>query len=197
MQPGTALLGLLALGVIAGARSSRRSGAGPRLAPAALRELAARWGAAWGVPARLLEVVALLESSGRPGMLDNTDPRAVERGGAWGLFGMTLATARSLFDWHRAAFAAFPAAAKWDGTGLSLLDPELNAMLAGFYLAEQWHRFRGSFVATVAAYQQGPETVAKVLARGGNLATDLPPHGREYVQRAIDTFAELEGRAAA
>jgi hypothetical protein len=187
---------LLGLGLVAAAVGAATHGAGPRMALGAYRELCARWGAVWGVPAVVLEVVGIIESSMHPKLIENEDPRAVGRGGAWGLFQMTLATADGLMQ--HPALKARPEARKWDGTGASLLDPELNAMLASYYLAALWRQF-GTFLPTVTAYQQGPKTVAHVLANGGNLVADLPPKGREYAARAIAVLAELQssGRAAA
>lgn len=196
MTAGGVFGSLLGLGLLAAAVGSAHSGAGARLPLGAYRELCARWGAFWGVPAVILEVVGILESSMHPKLIENTDPRAVAKGGAWGLFQMTLDTAAGLMK--RPEVLARPEARKWDGTGAPLLDPELNAMLAGFYLSRLWRKF-GAFLPTVAAYQQGPHTVEHVLANGGNLVADLPPHGRDYAARAIAVLAEIQraGRAAA
>lgn len=195
MTPAVALFGLLGVGLLATAASSSVRGSGPPMPWEAFRALCAQWARLWGVPEQVLIVVGMIESADRPGMTENTDPRAVSRGGSWGLFGMTLATAADLLAKHP-PLAAQPAAKAWKHTGESLHDPSLAAMLASFHLATLWHRY-GAFLPTVAAYQQGTGPVDHVLARGGNLATDLPPHGRQYVASATKALAELESRGGA
>lgn len=197
MTPAVALFGLLGLGLVATAVGSpvRVASSGAGMAWDAFRALCAQWASVWGVPAQVLEVIGMIESSQRPGMTENTDPRAVGRGGSWGLFGMTLKTAADLLASHP-PLQAQPAAKAWDGTGPSLHDAPLAAMLASFHLATLWHKY-GAFLPTVAAYQQGTGPVDAVLARGGDLATDLPPHGREYVAHAQKALAELTNRGAA
>ena len=113
------------------------------------------------------------------------------RGGAWGLFQVTLATARDLFARFGAELRKYPAAARWDGTGRSLLDPSLSTLLGAFYLGRLSREFKGAFLPTVAAYQQGPGPVRAVLARNGNLTTDLPSKGRQYVSMALATWAKF------
>lgn len=197
MTPSAALFGLLGIGVIAAASgsSARAPGArGPALGWSPYLELCARWARAWGLPVSILAVVGMIESGRHPTMVENTDPRAVSRGGSWGLFGMTFKTAEHLIS--DPAIKALPASRRWDGTPTALHDPELAAMLAGFYLAHFWRKFH-AFLPTVAAYQQGSLPVSAVLERGGNLVTDLPPHGREYAARALEALGELQagGRA--
>ncbi len=184
--------GLLATAVGAGVRSAAPGGS---LGWDAFRALCAQWAQLWGLPAAILMTVGIIESSLHPGMTEITDPRAASRGGSWGLFGMTQKTAAGLLAEHP-PLAAQPAAKAWNGSGASLHDPTLAAMLASFHLATLWHKY-GSFLPTVAAYQQGTGPVDAVLARGGNLATDLPPHGREYVARAQKAYAELSSRGDA
>lgn len=194
MTPTGAILGLVSLGLLAGA-VGRSAGAGPAMGWEAFERLCAQWATVWGVPASILMAVGKIESSQRPGMSQTTDPRAVGRGGSWGLFGMTLKTAADLLAKHP-PLQAQPAAKSWNGTGASLHDAPLAAMLASFHLATLWHRY-GEVLPTIAAYQQGTGPVDAVLARGGNLATDLPPKGREYVARATKALAELTNRGAA
>ena len=159
------------------------------------RALCAQWASLWGVPEQVLMVVGIIESSLHPGMIEDTDPRAVSRGGSWGLFGMTQKTAADLLAKHP-PLAAQPAARAWNGTGASLHDPALAAMLASFHLATLWHKY-GAFLPTVAAYQQGTGPVDVVIAHGGDLTRDLPPHGREYVAHAQKALAELASRGSA
>jgi Transglycosylase SLT domain len=190
-----ALFGLLGLALVGAAVGRAVGDDGPPMAWQAYRELCTHWASVWGLPALVLMAVGIVESSMRPGMSNTTDPRAVARGGSWGLFGMTQATAADLLNRH-APLQTQPAARAWNGSGASLHDPQLSAMLASFYLATLWHRF-GKVLPTVAAYQQGPGPVATVLARGGNVATDLPPHGRQYVAHAQKVLSELSSRGAA
>lgn len=198
MKAGGALLGLLGFGLLAAAvgtptrtptHGKGQGGQGPRMAWPAYRELCARWARFWGLPVAILEVVGVIESQLHPGMIENTDPRAVSRGGSWGLFGMTMKTAEENMAKYP-ELRATPVSARWNGTVASLFDPEFSAMLAAHYLTTMWHMF-GTPLAAVAAYQQGSGPVAHVLGRGGNLATDLPPHGRTYVERALEAFKAL------
>jgi hypothetical protein len=190
-----ALAGLIGLGLVAGLVGRAAPGAGPAMSWERFRSLCAQWAHVWGVPEAFLLVVGMIESSQRPGMTENTDPRAVSRGGSWGLFGMTAKTAAALLAEH-APLRAQPAARAWNGTGESLHDPHLAAMLASFYLATLWHRY-GDPLTTVVAYQQGPGNVDPIVARGGDLATELPPKGREYLAHAARAFGELQNRGAA
>lgn len=164
----------------------------------AFTALTARWGAALGVPELLLWVIATIESHRDPALV-NDSPRAAAKGNAWGLYQVTLDTARDLFQrYGKQLKKKFPTvAAKWDGAGASLLDADLNAMLGAFYLSGLWRSFKGDFVATVAAYQQGPATVRALIARGATLPDDLPPKGRQYVQLAEDARRLLTPVAAA
>lgn len=187
-------LAVMAAGVVAAA--SRRASArlGPRLAWEAYKPLCDAWARAWGVPALVLVTVGVLESGMRPGMIDPS-ARAMKRGGAWGLFGMTADTARGLFA--KSAELRRVVGSRWNGgDARGLLDPQVNAAIASFYLAALWARF-GKLMPTIAAYQQGPATVAKLLERGGDLRTGLPPRGREYVQRATAVIQEITASGAA
>lgn len=161
----------------------------------AFRSLCAQWAQLWGLPTPILMAVGMIESSLRPGMTENTDPRAVSRGGSWGLFGMTQQTAASLLAAHP-PLAAQPAAKAWNGTGESLHDSALAAMLASFHLATLWHKY-GDPLTTIVAYQQGSGNMDAALARGGDLATALPPKGREYLAHAQKALAELANRGDA
>ena len=154
--------------------------------------LTAQASAALGVPEIVLWVVATIESDRDPSLANTADPRAEGRGGAWGLFQMTLGTAKDLFHRYPDLKRA-PAAAAWDGTGRSLLNPRLNMLLAAAYLGHAWKRF-GSMWPTIASYHQGPGPVRAVLARGGNLFSDLPPKGRIYLARARRAFADIEAK---
>lgn len=190
------MLGLLGLGLLAvtvgpATRTERPAKApqGGQMPWNTYRDLCARWARFWGFPAQILEVVGIIESQRHAGMIENTDPRARSRGGSWGLFGMTLQTARENMAKYP-ELRATPVSNRWHDNVESLFDPELAGMLAGHYLSTMWHMF-GAPLPAVAAYQQGPGPVVHVLSRGGNLASDLPEKGREYVARAIHAFQAL------
>ena len=195
MHPALALFGLVGIGLLATAVGETVGGAGPAMGWEAFRALCAQWAKLWGLPEQVLMVVGMIESSMRPGMTENTDPRAVGRGGSWGLFGMTQKTAADLLASHP-PLAAQPAAAAWNGTGQSLHNAPLAAMLASFHLATLWHKY-GDILTTIVAYQQGAGNMDKALARGGDLATALDPKGREYLAHAQHALAQLVNRGAA
>lgn len=186
---------LVAVGIVAAASGRAPKGpSGPRLGWEPYRALCSVWARAWGVPVLVLLVVGVVESGMRPGMTDASE-RAMKRGGAFGLFGLTGDTARSLFA--RSAELRHVVGRRWNGQeSRGLLDPTVNAAVAAFYLALLWHKF-GRVMPTIAAYQQGPVTVAHVLERGGDLSADLPPHGRDYVSRAAAVIRELATSEAA
>lgn len=191
MTAPVALFALLGLGVAAAAVGGAVRDRGAAMSWAAFTALCATWANFWGVPPVILEVIGMIESSLHPGMTEITDPRAVAKGGSWGLFGLTVDTARDLLT-RVPAFKSHPAYARWDGTGTSLLDPGLSAMVAGYYLAHLYKRYGGNMLATIAAYQQGPGTVDHIVARGGDLATELPPHGREYLVHAQSALHTIQ-----
>lgn len=157
--------------------------------------LTGRWADVFKVPPVLLWAIATVETRRNPKRV-NQSPRAAAKGGAWGLYQVTLDTAKDLMKRYGPQLAKFPEAARWDGSGPSLLDPGLNSMLGAFYLAGLWHEF-GDFATAAGAYQSGPTAVRKVLASGGNVATGLGPQGREYVRRALVARQQLEPIAQA
>ncbi len=167
---------------------------GPPMPWAAYAELCARWAGLWGLPPLVMQVIGTIESSRIPSSGNTDDPRAAAKGGAWGLFGLTLATARDLVGRVKALKNQAIVKA-WNGTAPELLNPELNAAIASYYLGALWKEF-GAFIPTVAAYQQGPSTVRGILAHAGDVLTEIGPNGREYVARALAVRQELEGRKA-
>ncbi len=186
------LAGLAALTRGGAARASFWRARGPAMTWDAFRALCERWAARWGLPALYLEVIGSLESGRNPGDANLTDARALGRGGAWGLFGVTLATARDLVARKGPGLRDIDIVRSWQGTGPELLNPELNAAIAGYYLLELYQKFERDFVSTVAAYQQGPATVEKIRKRGGDVASEIGPHGRIYVHKAIALRDEIQ-----
>lgn len=186
-------IAIAALVLGAASKNARAAAARGRALPFSIVEaLAAPWGAIWDVPPLLIEVVAQLESHFQPSIANTTDPRAVAKGGAWGMFQITLDTAKDLLGRVR-AFRRYPAFKRWDGTGPSLLDPGLNTMVASWYLANLWHEF-GDYPQALAAYHQGPDKVRSMLAAGKTIPDQLPPKGRAYVRDALTIKRELEQR---
>lgn len=113
----------------------------------------------------------------------NTNDRAMARGGAWGYMQMTLDTAIDLMPQMPKALAVI---GKWNGTGASLLDPDLNVALGTFYLDRLAREFK-DFDLTVAAYQQGPGNIRKSMAAGlskAQILERLGEHGKQYVLMA-------------
>lgn len=155
--------------------------------------LATRWAKRFGVPPLLVWSVATVES-GRNPSAENHGAGDEKRGGAWGLFQVTLQTARDLFARHGQFLRKFPAGQRFDGSGPSLLDPELNTLLGTYYLAALWKEFQ-TFDAAAAAYNMGAKPVRAALATG-NLSS-LPAKGRKYIAEAQDASHELLARTAA
>ncbi len=190
------LLPVAIVALVLGAASKKARAAAARgygLPLSIVEALVAPWSVIWDVPALLVEIVAQEESQFHPGIANTTDPRAVAKGGAWGLFQITLDTAKDLLGRVR-AFRRYPAFKRWDGTGPSLLDPGLNTMVASWYLATLWHEFRG-YPEALAAYHQGPDKVRSMLAAGKDIPDQLPPKGRAYVRKALEIKRELEQRS--
>lgn len=186
------LLVLFALGALVApgtARAASTGGAGGRMPWPAFSALTAQWAKIWGVPELIVWVIGTLESGINPTRV-NKSPAALSKGGAWGLFQITGDTARDLMG-RVAAFRKFPVSKAWNASNpSSLLDPSLNTMLATYYLSRLWKEF-GEFLPTVAAYQQGPKGVRRLVARGADLTTALPPKGRAYVAKALAVRREL------
>jgi hypothetical protein len=189
-----------------GASLASRAGAMPWRAYV---DLCARWASSSALPLLVLVVTGIHESDRQvdPGE-KNWGPGDRARGGAWGLFQMTLKTARGLIERfgqlataHGKAGPLARAGAAWDGTGPGLVDPELNAELAAFELGRLWRMFGGDFTSTVAAYNGGPAPVIAALARAGqrgtNLVDELPAHVRAYALKSIAIRDALSERLAA
>lgn len=152
--------------------------------------LAQQWGPIFGCPVETIMAIAKIESGYRPGSVE-LSVRALTRDGAWGMMQQTLATAKG----NVAALKKHPnalvqaAIARFDGTGESLLDPNLNVCLGAYQLGKLTAEF-GDFVAVAAAYHQGAGKVRSMLRAGqaitaANLTASGAPKGAVYVTRAI------------
>lgn len=157
--------------------------------------LVAAWAWRAKIPPVLLWSIAPIESGRDPNRVNLKSPGDAKRGGAWGLFGVTLATALGL--WKRyPKLRTFAASKRFDGTGTSLLDPGVNTMFAAAYLAELWREF-GRFVPTVAAYNAGAAPVRAAIRRGGEIS-DYPTKSQQYIAEALQAQSNaLRERALA
>jgi phage protein D len=148
--------------------------------------LAAKWAPIFGVPVQMVLTIAYIESRFRAGA-KNTNERAMSRGGAWGVVQMTLFTARELATQlersgvpqrNREVAAAL---SKWDGTGNSLLDPDLCLLLGVFMLGSLWARFGGDPRRVSAAYHSGSKPVLSAEKAGVDVTSKLGHYGKQYV----------------
>lgn len=160
--------------------------------PELVRTLANRWGPVFGAPERVLIVLARIESGWRPSCY-NMSPRALLRGGAWGLVQQTLDTAKG----HAAALAksshpqVTATMAKWDGTGRCLLDPDLNMMFAARQVGALAGEFGPSLALIAAGYHQGAGKVRQMIRDGQPIPEQLPPNGKQYVTSALKYDGEI------
>ena len=140
---------------------------------------ATRWSRFFGVPVRIVLGVIRHESSGirTASRLVGSD---AARGGAWGLMQVTLETAKGLVvDLKKLGNPAINTVlARWDGTGPSLFDRDLNVMLGTFNLARDKAAL-ASWPAAVLAFNRGRGGVKTFLAAGGN------PANTDYVRSVL------------
>jgi len=142
--------------------------------------LAVKYATIFKAPPSLLISIMQIESRNNPNAVN---PKAIERGGAWGLTQMTLKTAQDLTK-------RYPAVAKkywpkFDGTGRSLLDPETNAAIGAFHLSLLWKRYQGkpgNWLTAGLAWHQGSGNVDKQLAagKGKMIVSNMTPKGKIY-----------------
>ena len=135
------------------------------------------WARRFGIPRKVLAGIVRTESNGRrkAKRLTGGDAR---RGGAWGLTQMTLATANDLVPRVRRSNPEYSTILdRFDGTGPSLFDPDLNLLLAAYKLAAD-HAALGSrdWAPAVLAYNRG---------RRGARDYAGDPRQALYVQRVL------------
>lgn len=164
---------------------------------ASARQIAKRWSGVGSpfpnVPPDLVLAIMRAESGYREKSEDHSE-RAEERGGAYGLMGMTAATAMDLFNRIRTKvgpLSMLPMISsvlkKYATLGTSaLLDPNVNALFGTFYLNELGAEFGYNNSDTIAAYHEGASRVRK---------KEAGPHTRQYVENVTAYRKELEGRA--
>lgn len=159
--------------------------------PSTALAVANKWGPVFGCPVRTLLVVAAIESGYRSGCAE-VSPRAMARGGAYGMWQQTLNTARG----HARDLASYPdpdvqsTLRKWRGIGSDLFDPDLCGLFAARQLGQLTREF-GDLALVTGAYHQGAGKIRQVLAAGGTVPADLPPHGKTYVTRALDAAQRI------
>jgi Transglycosylase SLT domain len=161
--------------------------------------IAARWSGNGSpfpkVPRNLVLAIMKEESRYKPRSEDHSD-RAQARGGAYGLMGMTAATAVDLGPrlelWEirkNGAVAPFVRALleKYKTLGTSaLLDPNVNALFGCFYLDQLGGEFGFNNSNVIAAYHEGASRVRK---------GEAGPHTKQYVANVLTWRKDLEGRA--
>lgn len=135
------------------------------------------WARRFGIPRKVLAGIVRTESRGKPRAKRLTGGDA-RRGGAWGLAQVTLDTARDLIPRIRRQLPQYaPILDRFDGTGPSLFDRDLNLLLAAFKLSSD-HAALGkkSWAPAVLAYNRG---------RQGAKAFKGNPAAALYVQRVL------------
>jgi soluble lytic murein transglycosylase-like protein len=156
------------------------------------QQLAEKWGKKFGVAPEVMMVIGRIESGYRPRCV-TTDVRALKRGGAWGMWQQTFATAKG----HAAALKSSDDAEvqatlrKWTGRPAALFDPELNAMFAAKQLGTLSRRYGGNFNQIVGAYHQGAGKIDQMIRDKKKIPEELPPHGKVYVSRALKVRAQI------
>lgn len=186
-----AMLTLAAVPTFVWAAPKGRMGKAKKKMPKTTLALAERWSAVFQVPASWLMSIADIESDFDIEMSDDRE-RAMKRGGAWGLMGLTLHTAASEVERIKKdpAYRGNPlvrrALSYWNGTGQSLWNPDLNMMLGAYYLGRMRRVFGNEFKTTAAAYHQGPGTVRQLIDRGMPIPEMMKPYGKQYVLSAIE-----------
>jgi soluble lytic murein transglycosylase-like protein len=135
--------------------------------PALAGDYVTRWARYWGVPPKIVRGVIKTESRGNP-RATAKHSGDLARGGAFGLMQVTLATAKEAVGKLRGAGGDVARVLqRWDGTGASLYDPELNVMLGAYLLASNYKAV-GNWPAAVLAYNRGVGGARSYIAAGGN-----------------------------
>jgi soluble lytic murein transglycosylase-like protein len=155
-----------------------------------IRAVADKWGRAFGVSPDWIVAIAKVESGLRPGAKSAKGARDDKRGGAWGAMQVTLTTAQGLAPELAKLPAAAATYAKWDGTGEGLLDADVGVMFGAYLLAKLSRQFGGDFAKASAAYNQGPGTVARLVA-AGTFPAGLTVHGQDYVAKTDTALQEV------
>jgi soluble lytic murein transglycosylase-like protein len=137
--------------------------------PALAGDYVTSWARHWGVPPKLVRGVIRTESRGNP-RATAKHAGDVARGGAFGLMQVTLATAReAVAQLAKAGGSVARVLRRWDGTGASLYDPELNVMLGTYLLARNYQHI-GAWPGAVLAYNRGVGGARSYIAAGNDPA---------------------------
>lgn len=158
--------------------------------PLTVKALAEKWGPIFGVDPSWIITLSYIESSYIPTKMN---PRA--KTGAWGLMQIKFSTALDLLRRLKKA-PVFKnervqkcLKAYWRGQDHDLLNPDLNIMLAAYYLATIRKEFGDDFEKVAAAYNQGPGNARKALknatAASTPFASNLASEGQKYVAMAF------------
>jgi soluble lytic murein transglycosylase-like protein len=139
-----------------------------------------KWGTRFGVDPKLLRKIAQVESGGDAGARRLVGGDA-ERGGAWGLMQMTLATADALASKFPTGDTEIAAnLARFERLGATaLLSPDINVMFGAFHVTRLLEQFDGNELMAVGAYNRGARGMRNLVASGGN------PGTLQYVQKVM------------
>jgi hypothetical protein len=154
--------------------------------------VASKWGPHFGCPVKTLMIIGAIESGYRSGCSE-LSPRAMARGGAFGMWQQTANTAAG----HARALASSPDAdvqatlRKWTGIGTDLFDPDLCGMFAARQLGQATAEFGDDIAKVAGAYHQGSGKIRAMIAAAKAIPDELPPHGKTYVTRALETAAQI------
>ena len=160
--------------------------------PAAALAVANKWGPVFGCPVETLMVIGAIESGYRAGCSE-VSPRAMARGGAFGMWQQTLNTARGIAR----ELAGYPdphvqeTLQKWRGVGSDLFDPDLCGMFAARQLGQLTAEFGADLALVAGGYHQGAGKIRSMVAAGRAIPAELPPHGKTYVTRALEAAQRI------
>lgn len=163
------------------------------------RVVVARWHAVFPrVPVGMALAIMHVESRYKPAMQDHSE-RAEKRGGAYGLMGMTAATAAGLYGALRKrawvgtiAPLVEHSLADYQTRGApALLNPDVNAMFSFFYLDKLVGLFHDVDLA-MAAYHAGEGRVAYLLKKGLPVVPNLGEKDQEYYALVTEARQRIE-----
>lgn len=190
---GGAFLGLVVYALVDGftfpprPTAFLRGGCRTKADPATALAVSNKWAPEFGCSVDTMMIVGAIESGYRQGCAE-VSPRAMARGGAFGMWQQTLNTARG----HGRELASYPdpdvqaTLRKWHGVGSDLYDPDLCGMFAARQLGQLTREFGDDLALVAAGYHQGAGKVRSMLAAGRAIPAELPPHGKTYVTRALE-----------
>lgn len=160
--------------------------------PDLAQAVADKWGQRFGCPTKTLMVIAAIESGYRPACAE-LSPRAMSRGGAFGMWQQTANTAAG----HARALASSPdpdvqaTLRKWTGIGTDLFDADLCGLFAARQLGQATAEFGDDIARVAGAYHQGAGKIRQMIAASRAIPDELPPHGKTYVTRALQVAEKI------